>query len=127
WEARLAVDGLRCASCVWGTERVLQATPGVVDATVSYATGRATVRWDPAQVDLAAVAGRIASLGYAPRLLGGEAPPDRDLLVRLGVSAFLAANGMLAAASVYTGWLSGMEPEFAALFRWTALALATPI
>ena len=31
--ARLCVDGLRCASCVWVTERVLQATPGVTEAT----------------------------------------------------------------------------------------------
>jgi cation transport ATPase len=41
------VDGLRCASCVWVVEHVLEATPGVTHAHVSYATGRATVRWDP--------------------------------------------------------------------------------
>ena len=46
-EARLAVGGLRCASCVWVTERVLQRTPGVMAAMVSYASGRATVRWAP--------------------------------------------------------------------------------
>ncbi|HMA39604.1 MAG TPA: heavy metal translocating P-type ATPase metal-binding domain-containing protein, partial [Gemmatimonadales bacterium] len=28
-EARLVIDGLRCASCVWVTERVLARTPGV--------------------------------------------------------------------------------------------------
>ena len=41
---RLQVDGLRCASCVWVTEHLLRATPGVMEATVSYATGRATLR-----------------------------------------------------------------------------------
>ena len=41
--ARLQVDGLRCASCVWVTEQVLARTPGVTEATVSYATGRATL------------------------------------------------------------------------------------
>ena len=46
-EVRLVLDGLRCASCVWVTEHVLQATPGVEEATVSYATGRASLKWDP--------------------------------------------------------------------------------
>jgi Cu2+-exporting ATPase len=126
-EARLVVDGLRCASCVWLTERILERTPGVLAATVSYATGRATLRWDPARVDLATLAGRIAALGYRPRPLGIEAAPDRDLLLRLGVAAFAAMNIMLLAATVYAGWWGNMDPRYAALFRWTTLTLATPV
>ncbi|HSG09337.1 MAG TPA: heavy metal translocating P-type ATPase metal-binding domain-containing protein, partial [Longimicrobiales bacterium] len=34
-EIRLAIDGLRCASCVWVAENVLQRTVGVEQATVS--------------------------------------------------------------------------------------------
>ena len=69
-QCRVMVDGLRCASCVWVTENLLRETPGVVETTVSYATGRATLRWDPTQVSLRDLAGRIAALGYRPRLLG---------------------------------------------------------
>ena len=126
-EARLHIDGLRCASCVWVTENVLAATPGVVEATVSYATGRATVRWDPAATDLDRVANRIAALGYRPRPLGEERAPDRDLLVRLGVATFAALNVMLISVSLYLGWFSGMAPRFVALFQWASLALATPV
>jgi len=64
-EARLVVDGLRCASCVWVTEHLLQATPGVHEATVSYATGRASLRWDPRTVDLDTLAGKVAALVVA--------------------------------------------------------------
>ena len=126
-ELRLAVDGLRCASCVWVLEHVLQATPGVTGATVSYATGRAWLQWDPGRVDLAALAGRIAALGYRPRLLGAEARPDRGLLLRLGVAAFAALNIMMLHAAIYAGWSSSMDPAFLALFRWSALVLATPL
>ena len=56
-QVRLAVDGLRCASCVWVTENVLARTDGVEHAQVSYATGRATVRWDPERIGLQEVAG----------------------------------------------------------------------
>lgn len=126
-ELRLAVDGLRCASCVWVVENVLQATPGVTSATLSYATGRALLSWDPKRVDLSALAGRIAALGYRPRLLGEEAQPDRGLLLRLGVAAFAAMNIMMLHAALYAGWWDGMDASFAALFRWAALVLATPL
>ncbi len=126
-EARIQVDGLRCASCVWVIEQVLERTPGVERVMVSYATGRASMRWDPRRVDLTALAGRIAALGYQPRALGEEAPPDRDLLVRCGVAVFCAMNLMLLSASLYAGWFDVMEPRFTALFRWLALLLATPV
>ncbi len=126
-EIRLAVDGLRCASCVWVAENVLQRTLGVKDATISYATGRATLRWDPEKVRLGELAGRIAQLGYRPRLLGEEAKPDRDLLLRLGVAVFAAANVMMYAAALYAGWFGGMEARFVALFQWMSLVLATPV
>ena len=126
-DIRLQVDGLRCASCVWVTENVLQRTEGVGEATLSYATGRATVRWDPKRVGLGAVAGRISALGYRPRILGEEGAPDTDLLIRLGVAAFAAMNIMMLSAALYTGWLGGMDPRYVALFQWISLALAAPV
>jgi P-type Cu2+ transporter len=126
-EARLMVDGLRCASCVWVVEHVLEATPGVTHAHVSYATGRATLRWDPGDAALGDIAGRIAALGYSPRALGEESRPDRGLMLRLGVAAFAAMNVMLLHASIYTGWLDPMDHRFLQLFRWMALVLSTPV
>ncbi len=126
-EIRLRVDGLRCASCVWVTENVLQRTEGVEEAVLSYATGRARVRWDPGRVTLGEVASRISTLGYRPRILGEEGGPDSDLLIRLGVAAFAAMNIMMLSAALYTGWLGGMHPRYVALFQWISLALAAPV
>jgi P-type Cu2+ transporter len=126
-EARLMVDGLRCASCVWLVEHVLEATPGVTHAHVSYATGRATLRWQPGSTELSSIASRVATLGYTPRALGEETRPDRGLMLRLGVAAFAAMNVMLLHASIYTGWLAPMDDRFLQLFRWTALVLSTPV
>ncbi len=125
--ARIQVDGLRCASCVWVTERVLGAVEGVELAEVSYASGRATLEWDADRTDLPDLAGRVAALGYRPRVLGESAPADRDLLVRLGVATFAAMNIMLLSAALYAGWFGGMAPRFVALFEWTSLVLATPV
>lgn len=127
-EARLIVDGLRCASCVWVTERVLERSPGVERATVSYASGRATLRWNPAQTDLPALARRIAALGYRPRPLGGEHTPDHGLLRRMGVAAIATLAIMALYEGLYAGWWYGsIDPRYAALFRWTSLVLVTPV
>jgi len=126
-EVRFQVDGLRCASCVWVTENVLQRSAGVEEAVLSYASGRASVRWDPQRTNLSEVVGRVSVLGYRPRILGEESAPDRDLLVRLGVAVFAAMNIMMLSAAIYTGWLGGMHPRYVALFRWISLALAAPV
>ena len=126
-EARLVIDDLRCASCVWLIEHVLEREPGVEIASVSYATGRTLLRWRAGQTSLAALAHSIARLGYRPRALGEESRPDRSLLVRLGVAAFAALNLMLIAASIYAGWFSGMEARYAALLRWVSFVLVTPV
>jgi Cu2+-exporting ATPase len=109
------------------TEHVLERTEGVREAHVSYATGRARLRWDPETTALSELAGTIEALGYRPRLLGEESRPDRGLLVRLGVATFVALNVMLLSASLYAGWFSGMEDRFRLLFQWASLALATPV
>jgi Cu2+-exporting ATPase len=127
-EARLVLDGLRCASCVWVTEKVLERTPGVEHATVSYATGRATLRWNPARVDLGALVRRIAALGYRSRPLGVERAADPALMRRMGfaVVGALAIMGMY--EGLYAGWWFGaIDPRFAAMFRWGSLLLATPL
>ena len=40
----LSISGMTCASCVGRVERALKAAPGVLDAAVNLATGRASVR-----------------------------------------------------------------------------------
>lgn len=122
----LAIDGLRCTSCTWVVERLLERTEGVEQVQVSYATGRATITWDPDVIDLERLANRIASVGYAPRPVEVAAGPD-PLFANLGVAVFGTANLMLLTAGLYASWMDGMEPRFQVLFRWLALALATPI
>jgi len=125
-EVRLSIDGLRCASCVWVVERVLEAADGVEDAHVSYASGQALLRFKPEKIDLTKIAQRIESLGYQPRPVDALGSPDHDLLVRFGFACFIAANVMSLHAAVYAGWLGGMEERYLALFLWLSLALTTP-
>jgi len=48
-------------------------------------------------------------------------------MLRLGVAIFCGVNVMMLSISVYLGWWTGMDPVYAALFRWVGLGLATPV
>ncbi len=60
----LPVRGMHCASCVARIERGLTAVPGVREANVNLAAERASVAFDPARVDVTALARAIHDLGY---------------------------------------------------------------
>ena len=76
-ELSLPVVGMTCASCVTRIERFLNRTDGVAEATVNLANERATVRFDPALIDRAAIVKTIESAGYEvapePMALAGTA------------------------------------------------------
>jgi len=132
-EAALAVSGMRCAACAWLIERHVTRTAGVLEARMNYATCRLFVRWDPAVVDLGAVAARVGALGYTPlpddAALFEEAADRerRDLLARLGTAAFFSSQLMMYTAALYAGWFQGIDARTHLLFRAAAVLLAVPV
>ncbi len=79
----LSIDGMTCASCVGRIERALRAVPGVQEASVNLATGRAVVRHvgglDPATLETA-----VNRAGYAARRAALEATAARENREREG-------------------------------------------
>ena len=63
----IAVEGMSCASCVVRIERAVEAVPGVHDATVNLATGRARVRAD-AGTTIDTIVSAVRQAGYEPRI-----------------------------------------------------------
>jgi Cu2+-exporting ATPase len=131
-EVGLFLTGLRCASCVNRVERDLRAAPGVAEATVSYTSHRALVRFDARATSPAALVSRVEALGfgatpYDPEALERPAQAQsRAALVRLLVAAFLAMNVMWLAVALYLGALEGIEPAVRRALRWTVVALSLP-
>jgi Cu+-exporting ATPase len=60
----LPVTGMNCAACARTIELTLKDLPGVRAAGVNYATGRATVVFDPSVVTPPALADAVRSVGY---------------------------------------------------------------
>ena len=60
----LPVTGMSCAACARTIEGTLLDTPGVATANVNFATGRATVTFDPAAVGLDDLVKAVRDVGF---------------------------------------------------------------
>ncbi len=60
----LPIIGMTCANCSATIERNLRKMPGVAEASVNYATEKATVAFDPSQTTESAMTSLIGDLGY---------------------------------------------------------------
>ncbi len=131
-EALLLIDGVTCAACVWLIEQQLARLPGVLAATLNYATRRARVRWDGRQVALSGILRAVASLGYAAQPYDGnraEAQFQRErrvLLWRLFIAGFSMMQVMMYAIPVYIAD-GAMTPDIEQLMRIASLILTLPV
>ena len=128
----LYLEGVHCGACVWLVEKLPAVVPGVAEARLDLPRSQVRLAWDPRAVSLSAIARRLGSLGYVPHPCRGQAAElsrrreDRAMLARIGLAGAIAGNVMAIAFALYGGMLDGMEPEFAAFFRWLSLGLAVP-
>ena len=128
--ADLAVRGMTCAACVGRVERALRRAPGVADATVNFATSIASVSFDPARTDEAALAAVVSGAGYEAVPVVDDAVADDDgassehraLTRRLVLAAVLTLPLMVLAMSHGRIPLSGSQAGNVVQFL-----LATPV
>lgn len=66
------VSGMHCASCAVSISGSLKDVPGVVDAGVNFATGKATVEYDETKATMAHLHKAVADAGYSVPMQGHE-------------------------------------------------------
>ncbi|MBI3653972.1 MAG: heavy metal translocating P-type ATPase [Acidobacteria bacterium] len=130
----LPISGMTCVSCARHIEEKLQATTGVHRAAVNYATGRATIGYDPNSTDLRKVMEAVKETGYGVREFSADELAAADFadtaheeeyqilkrkfliaaVLSLPVLVIAMAHGKIAALN-----FAGVE--------WLQLALTTPV
>jgi len=129
-EAVYHVSGMWCVSCGWLIEHALARTRGVVSAEVLFASDLLKVRYAPQYVPLGTVAERVGRLGYrATEYTGQTGAGDaerKDLLLRLGVAAFLWMNVMMFSLVVYASYFERVTASYWRAIPFLLMALATP-
>jgi len=127
-EVDLAVSGMTCGSCAARVQRTLRRHPGVERAAVNFATERATVVFDPAQVSLDDLVAAVGKIGYglapaAPTSAQPEEGPDTEgELQRLWLRRVVVA-WPLGLVVLYLSLFHMMDPWA----RYTALVLTVPV
>jgi cation-transporting ATPase V len=123
------VSGMTCGSCAARVQRTLSREPGVTDALVNYATGRATVELEPGALDEQRLIAAVQKAGYGAALVGPsasehartlerrDAHEQHSLLLRILVAVPLA---------IAIGTLTYADPHDASA-QWLAAALALPV
>ena len=130
---QLRLAGLSCAGCAAAVERALHAEPGVLEASASYGTQRASVLWDPDRTRLSALLAAVRRAGY-------EAAPDaaaparamrraeeRKALWRLFVAVFCMMQVMMYQAPLYLAEPGAMSADLRSLLLWAAWLLSIPV
>jgi Cu+-exporting ATPase len=121
----LPIEGMTCSSCAGRVEKSLNQLEGV-EATVNFATERASVSFDPARIEPEQLVEAVEGVGYSaslPTPSGEEdeapAPDPTDALRRrLIFSAVLSLPVLL---------ISMIEPLQFRNWQWLSLQLATPV
>ncbi|MCH8892070.1 MAG: copper-translocating P-type ATPase [Chloroflexi bacterium] len=60
----LPVEGMTCAACVGHVENALKGVPGVLEASVNLGTEKASVEFDPAEVQFQVLQEAVSGAGY---------------------------------------------------------------
>jgi Cu+-exporting ATPase len=131
------VLGMHCVACAARIEKVLTNSPGVAGAGVNFATGRATVEYDPSATSPEALRDAVRGQGYDAVLPSPEVAPDdaaaavqaaeyRAIRARFVVAAVLTVPVLVLAMGGHLIPALGAALEFPAR-PWIELALTTPV
>jgi cation-transporting ATPase V len=126
-ELEFSVSGMTCGSCAARVQKVLGRQPGVEEAAVNFATERASVVVDPAQVSTENLVAAVGKIGYGlapaePMAAGGEEVDAEAELQAIWRRRLLVAWPLGLAVLVLS--LLFMHEPWA---RWAAFALTVPV
>lgn len=125
---RLAAPGMRCGACVAALEGALTKLDGVLNARANLTAKTVAVEWRSAAMAPIEAVEAIERAGFTVFPLDDVSTDDADrhetvdLLRRMAVAGFAAANVMLLSVSIW----AGAEGATRDLLHWISAAIALP-
>lgn len=128
--ADFLLRGMHCAACANRIERSLKKVPGVLEATVNFATHTAAVRFKPAQTSPAVLQEAVRKSGYEATPVTEEKESDtaaeaRAAWINLVFAALLTIPLVVLGMGAHLPWVARTVPE--ARRAWIEFALCTPV
>lgn len=123
--AEFRLVGLDCPDCAESVRVAVASSPGVLEASIDFATARMRVGYDPRATDVEALGRAIESAGYGVESVtrpGAAGPEERTWWDRHRHDVATLAAG----AAIAAGWLLGEfgAPESASIVAYAAAIAA---
>ncbi len=127
------IPGVHCASCMWLLEHMSRLNEGIADSRLNFTSKEVTIRFNQNAISLRQLVELLATIGYEPYISMDsdkkeqQAGYNKQRIYKLGVAGFCFGNIMLMSFPEYLSGASGIEHEYATLFRVLNLVLALPV
>ena len=113
----LKLRGMSCAACANSIESAIRDVPGVSESNVNFGIERASVSYNPAQTDVAAIQAAVIAAGYSAEpiqeedLLNGDNDTERktrqaesrDLQIKVWTGGIISAILVIGSIPMMTG------------------------
>jgi len=114
---KLAIHGMHCSSCANIIQRELKKVPGVTDATVNFASEKATITYDHDMAHMDHLMGAVKKTGYSASEIDDSNPHDhmhhgeseQEYSLKFKIGSVLSLPLVYFMASDFLKWLPGAE------------------
>ena len=127
------IPGIHCSSCMWLLEHLHKLNNNITESRLNYTTKEVTIHFSKTKISLRKITELLATIGYEPYISLDEANKkktksfNRQRIYKLGVAGFCFGNIMMMSFPEYLSHNTGIDPQYAHLFRYLNLGLALPV
>jgi heavy metal translocating P-type ATPase len=124
------LSGLWCSACAWLIEHVLRRERGVELVEVLFFSDLLKVRYYPQFLPVSRITSKVRGLGYGIEEYKGDhdsGGAPRDLILRLGVAAFIWLNVMFLNLGVYVGAFQRLPDAVHRVMPLVVMAVTLPV
>ncbi|MBC7553961.1 MAG: heavy metal translocating P-type ATPase metal-binding domain-containing protein [Taibaiella sp.] len=129
----LYIPAIHCSSCMWLLEHLGRLDKGVSESRINFTAKEVTIHFSRKQTSLRKIAELLATVGYEPYISLDNANNKvassftKRRIIKLGVAGFCFGNIMMMSFPEYLAGNTGIEKQYAHLFRYLNLLLSLPV
>jgi P-type Cu+ transporter len=127
------LPGVHCSSCMWLLEHLHKVNGNIIESRLNFTTKEVTIHFSRSKVSLRKIVELLTTIGYEPYISLDEANKkkaknyNKQRIYKLGVAGFCFGNIMMMSFPEYLSSVTGIEQQYAHMFRYWNLLLAIPV
>jgi Cu+-exporting ATPase len=127
------IPGVHCSSCMWLLEHLSRLNDGISESRLNFSTKEVTIHFSRKKTTIRKITELLATIGYEPYISLNETNKEKtksynkQRILKLGVAGFCFGNIMMMSFPEYLAHKTGIDEQYAHLFRYLNLLLAVPV